>query len=107
MMSFFCCICSFNIVKKVWKHGTEQITVYMIDLWCWRTPESLLNSTEIKPVNPKENQPWIFIGRIDADAEAAVFRSPDVKRQLTGKNLDAGKDWRQEEKGETEDEMVR
>ena len=78
----------------------------MTDLWCWRTPESLLNSTEIKPVNPKENQPWIFIGRIDADAEAVVFRLPDVKRRLTGKDLDAGKDWRQEEKVETEDEMV-
>ena len=71
-----------------------------------KTPESLLNSTEIQPVNPKRNQPWIFIGRIDAEAEVAVFRSPDAKRRLTGKDPDAGKDWRQEEKGTIEDEMV-
>ena len=66
--------------------------------------ESPLDSKEIKWVNPKGNQPWIFIGR--ADAEAPIFWSPDVKGQLTGKYPDAGKDWGQEEKGTTEDEMV-
>ena len=65
-----------------------------------------LNSTEIKPVNPKGNKPWIFIGRTDPKAEAPILRPPDVKSQLLGKDPDAGKDWRQEEKGATEDEMV-
>ena len=66
--------------------------------------ESLLDSKEIKPVNPKINQPWIFIGR--TDAEAPILWPPDAKTQLIGKDLDAGKDCRQEENGMTEDEMV-
>jgi len=61
---------------------------------------------EIKPVNPKGNQPWIFIGRTDAEAEAPILWPPDVKKWLTGKDPDAGKDWRQEEKGTEENEMV-
>ena len=61
---------------------------------------------KIKPVNPKGNQPWIFIGRTHAKAETPILWPPDVKSQLFGKDLDAGKDWRQEEKGTTEDEMV-
>ena len=69
--------------------------------------ESPLDSSkEIKPVNPKGNQPWIFIRRTDAEAEAPILWPPDVKSQLTGKDPDAGKDWGQEEKGMTEDEMV-
>ena len=71
-----------------------------------KTLESLLDSNEIKPVNPKGNQPWIFIRRTDAEAEAPILWPPDVKSQLTGKDPDAGKDWGQEEKGMTEDEMV-
>ena len=70
------------------------------------TLENPLDSKEIKPVNPKGNQPCIFIGRTDAEAETPVFWLPDVKSQLIGKGRDAGKDWRQEEKGTTEDEMV-
>ena len=62
---------------------------------------------EIKPVNPKGNQSWIFIGRTDAEAETAILGPPDVKNWLFGKDPDAGKDWRQEEKGTTVDEMVR
>ena len=61
---------------------------------------------KIKPVNPKGNQCWIFIGRSDAEAEAPVLSSPDVKNWLIAKDPDAGKDWRQEEKGTTEDKMV-
>ena len=61
---------------------------------------------EIKPVNPKGNQLWTFTGRTDAEAEAPILRSPDSKNQLIGKDPDAGKDWGQEEKGATEDEMV-
>ena len=58
------------------------------------------------PVSPKGNQPWIFSGRTDAEAEAPILWPPDAKNQLIGKDPDAGKDWRQEEKGTTEDEMV-
>ena len=58
------------------------------------------------PVHPKVNQSWIFIGRTDAEAETPILWPPDVKNWPTGKDLDAGKDWRQEEKGMTEDEMV-
>ena len=68
--------------------------------------ESPLDSTELKLVNPKGYQPWIFIGKSDAEAEAPVLWPPDVKSWLTGKDLDAGKDWRHEKKGMTEDEMV-
>ena len=68
--------------------------------------ESALDSKEIKPVNTKENQPWIFTGRTDAEAEAPILCPPDAKSGLIGKDLNAGKDWRQEEKGMTEDEMV-
>ena len=70
------------------------------------TLENLLDSKEIKPVNLKGNQSWIFIGRTDAEAEAPILWPPDVKNQLIEKDPDAGKDWRQEEKGTTEDEMV-
>ena len=66
----------------------------------------LLREQEIKPVNPKGNQPWIFTGRTDAEAEAPITRPPDAKSWLTGKDPDAGKDWGQEERGVTEDEMV-
>ena len=65
-----------------------------------------LGLQEIKPINPKENQLWIFIGRTDAKAEAPILWPPDAKSQLIRKDPDAGKDWRQEEKGMTEDEMV-
>ena len=67
----------------------------------------LLNSKEIKPVNPKGNQPWMFIGRIGVEAETPILWPPDVKNWLIGKDPDAGKDWRQKEKGEAEEEMVR
>ena len=72
-----------------------------------KTLESPLDCKEIKPVNRKGNQPWIFIGGTGAEAEVPVLWPPDAKSWLTGKDPDAGKDWRQEEKGATEDEMVR
>ena len=71
-----------------------------------KTLESPLDSKEIQPVHPQGNQPWIFIGRTDTEAEAPVLWAPDAKIQLTGKDPDAGKDWEQEEKRMTEDEMV-
>ena len=80
--------------------------------WCCqivvlgKTLESPLDSKEIQPVNPKENQPWILVGRTGAKAEAPVFWLPDAKSQLIGKDPDAEKDWGQEEKGATEDEVI-
>ena len=80
--------------------------------WCFQIVvlekilESILDCKETKLVNPKGNQPWIFTGRTDAEAEAPILWPPDAKSWLTGKDPDAGKDWRQEEKGTTEDEMV-
>ena len=76
--------------------------------WCFwtvvleKTLESPLDCKENKPVNPKGNQPWIFIGRTDAEAKAPIFWPPNAKSWLIGKDLDAGKDWRQEEKRVTE-----
>ena len=81
--------------------------------WCFqivvleKTLESPLDYKEITAVNPKGSQFWIFIGRTDAEAKAPVFWLPDVKSWLFGKNPDAGKEWRQKEKGMTEDELIR
>ena len=80
--------------------------------WCFwtgvleKTPESPLDCREIKPANPKGNQSWVFIGRTDAEAEPPILWAPDVKIQLIGKYPDGGKEWRQEEKGTAEDQMV-
>ena len=73
---------------------------------CGAGEDSILDCKEIKSVHPKGNQPWIFIRRTDAEAEVPTLWLPDVKSQLIGKDSDAGKDWRQEEKMVTEDEMV-
>ena len=80
--------------------------------WCFwavvleKILESPLDCKEIQPVHPKEDQFWVFIGRTDAEAETPILWPPDAKNWLTGKVPDAGKDWRQKEKGMTEDEMV-
>jgi len=80
--------------------------------WCFwtvvleKTLENPLDCKEIKPVNPKGNQPWIYIGGTNAEAEVLILWLPDAKEWLIGKDPDAGKDWRQEKKGTTEDEMV-
>ena len=71
-----------------------------------KTLESPLGSEEIKPVSPKGSQSWIFTGRTDAEAEGAIFWPPDAKTWLIVRDSDAAKDWRQEEKRMTEDEMV-
>ena len=71
-----------------------------------KTLKSPLDSLEIQPVNLKGNQSWIFIGKTDAEAEDLIFWPPDSKNWLIGKDPNAGKDWRQEEKGTTEDEMA-
>ena len=71
-----------------------------------KTLERPLDSKEIQPVHPKENQSWIFIGGTDAEAETQILWPPNVKNWLIWKDPDAGKDWGQEEKGMTEDEMA-
>ena len=80
--------------------------------WCFwsvmleKTLESLLDCKEIQPVHPKGNKSWVFIGRTDAEAETPISWPPDGKNWLIGKDPDAGKDWKQEVKGTTEDEMA-
>ena len=90
------------------KLSTKELMLFKN--WCFsqlmleKIPASPLDCKEIKPVNPKGNQSWIFTGR--TEAEAPILWPPDAKNWLTGKDPDAGKDWRQEEKGTTEDEMA-
>ena len=120
-------------IKKQWhyfadkspcsqSYGFSSSHVWMLELdhkeswapkkWCFwtvvmkKTLASLLDCKEIKPVNPKGNQSWILTGRTDAEAEAPILWPPDAKNWLIGKDPGARKDWRQEEKGTTENEMV-
>ena len=85
----------------------EHWRIDAFELWCQRRlPRVPLGCKEIQPVHPKGNQPWRFSGRTDAEAEVPILWPPDAKSWLTAKDPDAGKDWGQEEKGTTEDEMV-
>ena len=98
--------------SHVWMWELNYIEIWAPKNWCFwtvvleKTLKSPLDYKEIKPVNPKRNQSWIFIGRTDTEAEAPIIWPHDAKNWLIGKDLNAGKDWRQEEKGTTEDEMV-
>ena len=98
-------------VRVVWIWELDHKEGWVPKNWCFQTEvlektlESPLDCMEIKPVNPKGNQSWIFIGRTDAEAEAPILWPPDAKSWLIGNDHKAGKDWRQEEK-RTEDEMV-
>ena len=83
-----------------WKNWCFQIVVLV------KTLERPLDCKKIKTVNPKGDQPWIFFGKTDVEAETPILWPPDMKSQLIGKDFDAGKDWGQEEKGVIEDEMV-
>ena len=103
------------IVFPVVMYGCKSWTIeegWALKNWCFwavvleKTLESPLDCKEIQPVHPKGNQSWVFIGRTDVEAEIPIIWPPDVKNQLIGKDPNAGKDWRQEEKGTTEDEMV-
>ena len=93
--------CESCTIKKAEGQGIDAF-----ELWYQRRLESRLDCNEIQPVHSKGNQSWIFIGRTDAETETPVLWPPDVKNWLLGKDPDAGKDWRQEEKGTTEIEMV-
>ena len=98
--------------SHVWMWELNHKKSWEMKKWClWtvvleKTLEGPLDCKEIKPVNSKGNQSWIFIGRTDAEAKAPILWPPDAKSWLIGKDPDAGKDWRQEEKGTTEDEVV-
>ena len=98
--------------SQVWMQKLDHKEDGVLKNWCFRTAvlkktlESPMDSKEIKPVNPKGNQPWIFLGKTGAEAEAPILWPPDAKSWLTGKDSDAGKDWGQEEKEATEDEIA-
>ena len=98
--------------SQVWMWELDHKEGWMLKNCCFRTVllektlESPLDTKEIKPVNPEGNQPWIFIGRTDAEVEAPILWPPNAKSWLIWKDPDAGKDWRWEEKGMIEDEMI-
>ena len=98
--------------SHVWMWNLDHKEGWALKNWCFWivvlevTLESPTDYKEIQPVNPKGNQPWLFIGRTDVEAEALILWPPNVKSLLIGKGPDAGKDWRQKEKGATEDKMV-
>ena len=99
-------------VSHVWIWELDCEESWALRNWCFwtvvleKTLEKPLDGKEIKSVNPKVNQSWIFIGRTDAEAEAPILWPPDAKSWLIGKDLNAGKDWGQEEKRTKEDEMA-
>ena len=98
--------------SHVWMWELDHKEDWMPKNWCFwvvvleKIPESPLDSKENQQVNSKGNQSWIFIGRTDAEAETPILWPRDAKSQFIRKDVDAGKDWKQEEKGTTEDEMV-
>ena len=99
-LNFLICKVEMMIILSLKNHCFQVVVLEK------KTLESSFNSKEIKSVHPKGNQPWIFIGRTDAEAEAPIIQPPDAKSWLIGKDPDAGKDWGQDEKRVTEDEMV-
>ena len=86
----------------------ESQRIDAFEVWCWRRllRESPLDCKEIQPVHSKGDQSWLFFGRNDSEAETPVLWPPHAKSCLIGKDPDAGRDWGQEEKGTTEDEMA-
>ena len=99
--------------SHVWMWELDYKETWALKNWCFwtvvleKTPENPLDCKEIQPVHPKGNQSWIFLVRTDAKAETPRLWPPDETNRLTGKDPDAGKDWRPEEKGTAENEMVR
>ena len=84
----------------------ECLRIDAFELWVWRRLYESLGCKEIQPAHPKEDQSWVFFGRNGVEAETLILWPPDAKSWLIGKDPDAGKDWRQEKKGTTEDEIV-
>ena len=102
----------FPVVMYVQMWELDYKESWALKNWCFwivvleKSLESPLDCKEIQPVHPKGDQSWVFIGRTDVEAETPILWPPDVKSWFSGKDPDAGKDWRQEKKGTTEDEMV-
>ena len=102
----------YTVVVYVWMWELDHKESWALKNWCFwtvvleKTLESPLDCKEMQPVHPKGNQSWIFIGRTDAETDTPILWPPYAKSQLIRKDHDAGKDWRQEEKGMTRDEMV-
>ena len=94
--------CESQTIKKAECQRIYAVQTVVLE----KTLESPLNCKEIQPVHPKGDQSWVFIGRTDVEAETPILWPPDAKNWLNGQDPDAGKDWRWEEKGTTEDEMV-
>ena len=94
--------CESWAIKKTWGPKDWNFWTVMLE----KTLQSFLDCKEMKPVNSKGNQPWLFTGKTDAEAETPILWPPDVKSWLIWKDSDAGKDWRQEKKGTREDKMV-
>ena len=98
--------------SHVWMWELDYKEIWVLKNWCFgtvvveKTLESPLDCKEIQPVHPKGDESWVFIGRTDVEAGTPILWPPDAKSWLTWKDPDAGKDWGQEEKGTTEDEMV-
>ena len=98
--------------SHIWRYELDYKESLALKNWCFwtvvleKTLESPLDCKEIQPVHPKGDQSWVFTGRTDVEAEAPILWPPDAKSWLTGKDPDGGKDWRQEEKVMTKDEMV-
>ena len=107
--TFVCSVTSGHV--WMWELDCEES--WALKNWCFwtvvleKTLESLLDCREIQPVHPKGDQSWVFIGRTDAEAETPILWPSHAKGWLIGKDPDAGRDWGQEEKGLTEDEMAR
>ena len=103
--------CGFSC-GHVWMWELDYEESWAPKNWCFwtavleKTPERPLDCKEIQPVHPKGDQSWVFIGRTDVEAEAPIIWPPHVKSWLIGKDSEAGRDWGQEEKGTTEDEMA-
>ena len=116
----YCCVANKGPSSQSYGFSSSHEWMWELDykesralkIWCFwtvvleETLESLLDCKEIQPVQPKGNQSWIFIGRTDAEAETPILWPPHAKSWLIWKDPDAGRDWGQEEKGMTEDEMV-
>ena len=118
-LTFFVSSCCLREIKNIWhlqpiSSVWKPLAFLLVTLsnWCFwtvvleQTLESPLDYKEINPVKPKGNQSWIFLGKTDAEAKAPILWTHDVKSWLIRKSYDAGKDWRQEKKGTTEDETV-
>ena len=101
-----------SLFEFLWYRYVSSVFVLKLSNWSFwtvvleKTLKSPLDCKEIQPVHPKGDQPWMFTGRTDAEAETPILWPPDAKSWLIGKDPDAGKDWGQKEKGTTEDEMV-